>query len=111
MTLPHLHRDITSQDSASGNQPWYFTRADREPMTLAGLWDEWKDKATGKVLKSCTMLITDPNDFVAEVHAGGPRIQRFRVLAQGWRTSVAQTRGERSAATLAGVEARASARR
>jgi putative SOS response-associated peptidase YedK len=37
-------------------------------MTFAGLWDEWKDKAAGEVLKSCTMLITEPNDFVAEVH-------------------------------------------
>jgi putative SOS response-associated peptidase YedK len=48
--------------------PWCFIRADGEPMTFAGLWDEWKDKATGEVLKSCTMLITEPNDFVAEVH-------------------------------------------
>lgn len=31
-------------------------------LTAAGLWDEWKDRATG-VLKSCTMIVTDPNDF------------------------------------------------
>ena len=37
-------------------------------MTFAGLWDAWKDKTTGEVVKSCTMLITEPNDFVAEVH-------------------------------------------
>ena len=41
-------------------------------MTFAGLWDEWKDKATGEVLKSCTMLITEPNDCVAEVHERMP---------------------------------------
>jgi len=35
---------------------------------LCRVWDEWKDKTTGEVLKSCTMLITEPNDFVAEVH-------------------------------------------
>jgi putative SOS response-associated peptidase YedK len=56
------------QNIATGKQPWYFTRADGEPMTFAGLWDEWKDKATGDVLKSGAMLITEPNDFVAEVH-------------------------------------------
>jgi putative SOS response-associated peptidase YedK len=56
------------QNTATGKQPWYFTRADGEPMTFAGLWDEWKDRATGEVLKSCTMLITQPNDLVAEVH-------------------------------------------
>jgi putative SOS response-associated peptidase YedK len=37
-------------------------------LTAAGLWDEWKDRATGEQLKSCTMIITEPNDFVAEVH-------------------------------------------
>jgi putative SOS response-associated peptidase YedK len=30
--------------------------------------DEWKDKASGETLKSCTMIITEPNKFVAEVH-------------------------------------------
>jgi hypothetical protein len=46
------------QNTVTGKQPWYFTRADGEPMTFAGLWDEWKDKATGEALKSCTILIT-----------------------------------------------------
>ena len=30
--------------------------------------DEWKNKETGERLKSCAMIITEPNDFVAEVH-------------------------------------------
>jgi putative SOS response-associated peptidase YedK len=33
-----------------------------------GLWDEWHDRASGETLKSCTMIICEPNDFVAEVH-------------------------------------------
>jgi putative SOS response-associated peptidase YedK len=37
-------------------------------LTIAGLWDEWTDKENGKTLKSCTMIITEPNEFVAEVH-------------------------------------------
>jgi putative SOS response-associated peptidase YedK len=37
-------------------------------LTAAGLWDEWKNRETGERLKSCTMIITDPNTFVAEVH-------------------------------------------
>jgi putative SOS response-associated peptidase YedK len=32
------------------------------------LWDEWKDRTSGEVLKSCTMIITEPNDFVGEIH-------------------------------------------
>ena len=37
-------------------------------LTVAGLWDEWHDKASGEALKSCMMIITEPNKFVAEVH-------------------------------------------
>jgi putative SOS response-associated peptidase YedK len=57
------------QDTPGGKQPWYFTARDRAPvLTIAGLWDEWKDKATGERVKSCTMIITRPNEFIAEVH-------------------------------------------
>src|SRR5580704_3859736 len=57
------------QDTASGKQPWYFTARDGSPaLTIAGLWDEWKNPETGELLKSCTMIITEPNQFVAEVH-------------------------------------------
>jgi putative SOS response-associated peptidase YedK len=56
------------QTTPGGKQPWYFTAADGSLLTAAGLWDEWKDRGTGEVLKSCTMIITEPNEFVAEVH-------------------------------------------
>jgi putative SOS response-associated peptidase YedK len=56
------------QTTPDGKQPWYFTAADGSPLlTAAGLWDEWKDRQTSEPLKSCTMTITEPNDFVAEV--------------------------------------------
>ena len=44
----------------------------RRLLTAAGLWDEWKDRQTGERLKSCTMIITEPNDFAAEIHDGMP---------------------------------------
>ena len=57
-----------------GKQPFYFTRRDGQVMTIAGLWSEWGDKAGGETLKSCTMLITEPNEFVAKVHDRMPVI-------------------------------------
>jgi len=58
------------QDTPAGKQPWYFTARDGSPaLTVAGLWDEWRDRVSGEPLKSCTMIITEPNKFVAEVHA------------------------------------------
>jgi putative SOS response-associated peptidase YedK len=55
-------------DTPDGKQPHYFTRTDGQVISFAGLWDEWKDRATGETLKSCTMIITEPNALVAEVH-------------------------------------------
>src|SRR5271166_1462300 len=57
------------QDTSQGKQPWYFTARDGSPvLTIAGLWDEWKNRETGERLKSCAMIITDPNQFVAQAH-------------------------------------------
>jgi putative SOS response-associated peptidase YedK len=57
------------QETAGGKPPWYFTARDGSPaLTIAGLWDEWHDKASGEAPESCTMIITEPNEFVAEVH-------------------------------------------
>jgi putative SOS response-associated peptidase YedK len=35
-----------------GKQPFYFSRADGAPITIAGLWDEWRDPESGDALKS-----------------------------------------------------------
>ncbi len=57
------------QDTPKGKQRWYFTARDGSPLlTVAGLWDQWKSNETGERIKSCTMIISDPNDFVGEVH-------------------------------------------
>jgi putative SOS response-associated peptidase YedK len=63
------------QNRPTGKQPWYFTARDgSSAMTFAGLWDEWKDRASGEKLKSCTIIITEPNATVAEVHDRMPVI-------------------------------------
>jgi putative SOS response-associated peptidase YedK len=71
------------QDTADGKQPHYFTRADGQVISFAGLWDEWKDRATGETLKSCTMIITEPNAMVAEVHDRMPVVLRTGSVALG----------------------------
>ena len=45
-----------------------------EPITFAGLWGEWKDRATGETLKSCTVIVTAPNALAAEIHDRMPVI-------------------------------------
>src|SRR5450759_4708467 len=55
-------------------QPYYFTRRDGQIISIAGLWAEWTNPETGKPQKSCTMIITEPNKFVAGIHDRMPVI-------------------------------------
>jgi putative SOS response-associated peptidase YedK len=72
------------QDTPGGKQPWYFTARDGSPgHTVAGLWDEWTNLETGKPLKYCTMIISEPNKFVAEVHDRMPVLLAERILSHG----------------------------
>jgi putative SOS response-associated peptidase YedK len=71
------------QNTPTGKQPYYYTARDGSPLTIAGLWDEWKDIETGEPLKSCTMIITNANELASKIH------DRMPVLLQpkdfdGW---------------------------
>jgi putative SOS response-associated peptidase YedK len=49
------------QDTPTGKEPWYFTAREGSPvLTIAALWDEWKNRETGERLKSCAMIIAEP---------------------------------------------------
>ena len=56
------------QTTPRGKQPYYFTPKDGPILSIAGIWDEWMNPETGKPLKSCTMIITEPNEVAAKVH-------------------------------------------
>ena len=62
------------QGEADGKQPYYFTRRDGAPITIVGLWDEWRDRQAGETIGSCAMIITDANEFVGELHDRMPVI-------------------------------------
>lgn len=69
-------------DTPEGKQPYYFTRRDGQVMTIAALWEEWTDKASKETLRSCCMVITEPNNFVAEVHDRMPVILEAKDFEQ-----------------------------
>ena len=61
-----------------------ISRRDGAPiLTAAGPWDEWKNRATGERLKSCTMIITEPSDFAAEVHDWLPAFLSDEISRRG----------------------------
>ena len=61
-------------DTPGGKQPYHFTRRDEAPITIAGLWDEWRDRQAEETIRSCAMIITDANEFVGELHDRMPVI-------------------------------------
>ncbi len=69
-------------DNAGGRRrtPFYFTRADGEPMAFAGLWSSWRDpllpKDESPRIHSCTIVTTSSNPDVEPVH------QRMPVLVE-----------------------------
>lgn len=59
------------QRAAGGpKQPFHIRRRDRRPFAFAGLWEDWND---GEVI-SCTILTTDANEELKEVHHRMPVI-------------------------------------
>jgi putative SOS response-associated peptidase YedK len=98
------------QDTPGGKQPHYFTRTDGQVISFAALWDEWKDRATGETMKSCTMIITEPNAMVAEVHDRMPVLlepdQFTPWLENEADLEIFEARGRWRASTMGRVEAR-----
>jgi putative SOS response-associated peptidase YedK len=62
------------QPAPSGpKQAFHITRADREPFAFAGLWSIW-GPPEGPRLRTCTILTTEANPAVAELHDRMPII-------------------------------------
>ncbi len=48
--------------------PWYIYSNDNEIFTLAGLYSEWLNKQNGEIISTFTIITTDANDLLAEIH-------------------------------------------
>jgi putative SOS response-associated peptidase YedK len=57
-----------------GKQPCYISAADGGVLSIAGVWDEWKDIETGDLVSSCSMIITAANAFTRAVHNRMPAL-------------------------------------
>jgi putative SOS response-associated peptidase YedK len=53
-------------------QPYFIHREDGEPLAFAGLYEHWKKD--GQELYSYTIVTTEPNDVIAELHNRMPVI-------------------------------------
>jgi len=59
--------------TATRKQPFCFEVNDGELFAFAGLWDGWRD-ASGKWIKTCSILTTVPNAVTATIHDRMPVI-------------------------------------
>lgn len=63
-------------------QPYAIAMKDGSIFAFAGLWDAWKDKATGQELQTFTILTTDPNELMEPIHNRMPVIVARRDYAR-----------------------------
>ncbi|MGA8670261.1 MAG: SOS response-associated peptidase [Terracidiphilus sp.] len=55
-------------------QPFGIGLKDGSMFAFAGLWERWKDKATGQTLETYAIITTDPNELVEPIHNRMPVI-------------------------------------
>lgn len=56
-------------------QPFYIHHPDEEPYAFAGLWEVWRGpERDQEPLRSCTIITTDPNEVMAQIHDRMPVI-------------------------------------
>jgi putative SOS response-associated peptidase YedK len=53
--------------------PFLIRRADGEPFGMAGLWERWRG-TEGETIESCTIIVTEANAVVQELHDRMPVI-------------------------------------
>ncbi len=54
--------------------PYFIRMKDREPFAVAGLWEEWTDRATGEVLRTFAIVTSPGNELMARIH-NNPKLE------------------------------------
>jgi putative SOS response-associated peptidase YedK len=55
-------------------QPYAIVMKDRSVFGFAGLWERWKNRATGETIQSCSIVTTTANEVCAPIHDRMPVI-------------------------------------
>jgi putative SOS response-associated peptidase YedK len=59
---------------AKTKQPYHIGMADGALFAFAGLWDRWKDRASGELILSFSIVTTTANPLLAPIHERMPVI-------------------------------------
>lgn len=62
------------QSSGKQKLPWYIYHSENEIFSIAGLYDEWVCNITGEVFNTFSIITTEANDLLAEIHNSAKRM-------------------------------------
>jgi len=48
--------------------PYYIRLVDHKPFALAGIWDKWQNQATGAESKTFSVITTEANPLMTQIH-------------------------------------------
>ena len=55
-------------------QPYAIAMKDGAPFGIAGIWENWKEPASGEWIRTFAIITTDSNELVADIHDRMPVI-------------------------------------
>jgi len=54
--------------------PWYIYHFENEVLSIAGLYDDWIENNTGEIFSTFSIVTTEANDLIAQIHNSGKRM-------------------------------------
>lgn len=66
-------------------QKYLITLENDDLFTFAGLWCEWVDRQTGEIIKTYTILTTEANELMSEIHNSKKRMPAILTLDNAFR--------------------------
>ena len=70
-----------ASEGKKAKTPFFIHMKDRKPFAFAGLWDSW-NSPDGSLVKSCTIITTEPNELTSIIHNRMPVILHPRDYAR-----------------------------
>ena len=55
-------------------QKYLITLPDSDLFAFAGIWSEWQNKSTGEIINSYSIITTEANELMAEIHNSKKRM-------------------------------------
>jgi putative SOS response-associated peptidase YedK len=62
------------QHVGSEKIPWYIYQSENEILSIAGIYDDWVEDNTGEVFSTFSIVTTEANDLMAQIHNSGKRM-------------------------------------